>query len=145
MKENKYLLNTLLAAVLGILLLAAMVTKTFLPWLCMPAVSIPLVAAVCLVVLLADSWLAPDAERCWICVAVLSAVTFGLLPVVSGYVPAGKALVLGLVGGVVFTVLTWLFDFAKERMASGGAGKLAGVMTALCLFLASQCFVGMIL
>jgi len=64
MKENKYLLNTLLAAVLGVLLLAAMVTKTFLPWLCMPAVSIPLVAGICLIVLLADSWLAPDAERC---------------------------------------------------------------------------------
>ena len=145
MKENKYLLNTLLAIVLGIALLAAMVTKTFLPWLCMPAVSIPLVAGLSLISLLLDSWLAPKAQRCWICVPVLSAVTFGLLPVASGYVPTGEAILLAIVGGVVFTALTWMFSFASERLASGRAGKLASLMTAACLFLASQCFMGMIL
>ena len=145
MKENKYLLNTLLAIILGVVLLAAALTKTFLPWLCMPAVSIPLVAGISLLALLVDYYLAPGAERCWICIPLLSAITFGLLPVASGYVPAGQAIRLAIVGGVVFTALTWLFTFCAERMTSGRAGKLAPVMTALCLFLASQCFMGMIL
>lgn len=145
MKENKYLLNTLLAVVLGLALLAAVVTKTFLPWLCLPAVNIPLVAGISLIALLLDCYLAPGAERCWICIPLLSVVTFGLLPLAAGYVPAAQAGVLALVGGVVFTALTWLFTFASERLTSGRAGKVAPVMTALCLFLACQCFAGMIL
>lgn len=145
MKEKKYLLNILLAAVMGIALLTAMVTKTFLPWLCLPAVNIPLVAAVSLVTLVLDSWLAPGAPRCWICVPVLSAVTFGLLPVASGYVPANEAIVLAITGGVTFTALTWMFTFACQRIISGRGGKIASLMTGLCLFLACQCFAGMIL
>ena len=145
MKENKYLLNTLLAIVLGIALLAAMVTKTFLPWLCLPAVSIPLVAGISLIALVIESWLTPGAERCWICVPVLSIVTFGLLPVASGYVAAAEAVKLAIVGGVVFTALTWMFSFASERLVSGRCGKVASLMTAGCLFLATQCFMGIIL
>ena len=145
MKEKTFLLNTLLAAVLGVALLAAMVTKTFLPWLCMPAVNIPLVAGISLLALLLDCYLAPGAQRNWIAIVVLSAASFGLLPLAAGYVEAAQAGMLALVGGVVFTALTWLFTFSAERMASGRAGKVAPVMTALCLFLACQCFAGMIL
>ena len=145
MNEKKYLLNTLLAVVLGIALLAAAVTRTFLPWLCLPPLNIPMVAGISLIALLLDSWMAPGAERCWICVPALSAVTFGLLPAVSGYVPTGQALLLAVVGGVVFTALTWMFTFASDRVISGRGGKVALLTTALCLFLACQCFAGMIL
>ena len=145
MKDHKYTLNTLLAIVLGIALLAAMVTKTFLPWLCMPAVTIPLVAGMCILALLVESYVAPHAKRCWICIPVLGAATFGLLPAASGYVAWSEAAMLALVGGVTFTVLTWMFTFANERMVSGRVGKLAPIMTAACLFLATQCFTGMVL
>ena len=145
MKDHKYTLNTLLAIVLGIALLAAMVTKTFLPWLCMPAVTIPLVAGMGILALLVESYVAPKAQRCWICIPVLSAVTFGVLPAAAGYVAWAEAGMLALVGGVTFTVLTWMFTFANERMVSGKAGKLAPIMTAACLFLATQCFTGMLL
>jgi len=145
MKDNKYTLNIVLAIVLGIALLAAMVTKTFLPWLCMPAVTIPLVAGMGILALLVESYLVPKPERCWICIPVLSAATFGVLPAAAGYVAWTEAAMLALVGGVVFTVLTWMFTFANERIRSGGIGKLAPIMTAGCLFLATQCFTGMLL
>lgn len=145
MKDNKYTLNILLAIVLGIALLAAMVIKTFLPWLCMPAVTIPLVAGMGILALLVESYVAPKAQRCWICIPVLSAASFGVLPAAAGYVAWTEAGLLALVGGVVFTVLTWMFTFANERMVSGRVGKLAPIMTAACLFLATQCFTGMVL
>ena len=145
MKEKTFLLNTVLAGVMGIALLAAMVTKTFLPWLCLPTVNIPLVAAVSLVALLVESYLAPGARRNWIAILILSAVSFGILPLAGGYVAAAKCGKLALVGGVVFTALTWMFTFASERMTSGKIGKLAPVMTAGCLFLATQCFANILL
>ena len=145
MKEKTFLLNVLLAVVLGAALLGAMVTKTFLPWLCLPAVNIPLVAAVSLVALLAECYLAPGARRCWIAILILSAVSFGILPLAGGYVAAAECGKLALVGGVVFTALTWMFTFASERMTSGKLGKLAPVMTAVCLCRATQCFAGILL
>ena len=145
MKKNMYLLNTLLAAVLGAALLAAVVIRAFAPIIIIPKLNIPNMVLVSLVALLLDHYLAPGAKRCWICIPVLSVITFGLLPLASGYVAAGMAVKLAIVGGAVFTALTWMFSFAAERLISGRCGKLAALMTAGCLFLATQCFMGMIL
>lgn len=145
MKENTFLLNTLLAAVVGVALLAAVVVKTFAPWLRLPAVDIPLMAGLSLVVVLLEHYLASSAPRSWPVILLLAAATFGLLPWAAGYVPAVQAPMLAVVGGGVFTLATWLFTFACERMTSGGVGKAAPVVTAVCLFLAGQGFAGMLL
>ena len=51
----------------------------------------------------------------------------------------------GLVGGVVFTAATWLFTAMTDRLQSGPRAKLAPIIGALCIYLASQCFAGIIL
>ena len=145
MKETKYLLNALLAAVLGVILLSAVLLRTFVPWLVLPVLNIPMIAGISLIALLLEAYLYPGSKRCWICAAILSAVTFFLLPLAAKSATLPEAAILALVGAVVFTALTWLFTFATERMTSSGVGKAAPAMTALCLFLACQCFAGMIL
>lgn len=145
MKENKYFLNTALAVVLGLSLLANLLVRTFAPAVIIPALNIPGMVLVSLLALVLDHYLAPGAKRCWICIPVLSALTFGLLPFAACFVAADEALKLALAGGVVFTVTAWLFSSIQDRLSSGPASKAAPLFSALGLYLAAQCFAGMIL
>ena len=145
MKNKTYLLNTLLAEIVALALLAAVLVKTYQPAAILPQLSIPNLVLVSLVALLADHFLAPNAPRCYICIPVFSALTFLLLPLASGLV-GGMALVKLAVGGcVVFTAVTWLFSAMVDRMSSGHNTRLAAVISALGIFLASQAFAGILL
>ena len=140
-----YLLNTLLAAVLGLVLLAAILVRTFAPIIIIPELTISNLVLISLIVLLLDHYVAPDTKRCYICVPVFSAITFGLLPFAACFVGAGEALKLAIFGAVVFTAVTWLFSSMTDRLSTGPAAKLAPVFSALGLYLAAQCFMGMFL
>ena len=145
MKDNKYMLNTFLAVVLGLILLAMVVTRTFFPAVILPKADIPNLVLVSLVALVLDHYLVPGAKRCYICIPVFSAVTFGLLSFVSAYATLGQALELALVGGIVFTASTWVFSAIQERLSSGPAAKASGFFSAVSLYMAVQCFVGIFL
>lgn len=142
MKEKTYFLNTFLAAVLGIAMAAAVLVRTFLPNFIMPNLDIPMLVLISLVALLLDHYITPGAKRCYICIPVFSAIAFGLLPYCAAYVTGGEAMKLAFLGGVVFTATTWLFTSMIDRLDSGPAAKLAPVVSALGLYLASQCFMG---
>lgn len=145
MKDKKYFLNTILAVLLGVVLLVAVMVRTFGPIIIIPRLNIPTMVLLSLAALLSDHYLAPGAKRCYICIPVLAALTFGLLPFAACFVGIYDALKLGLVGGVVFTVVTLLFTSIQDRLSSGPACKAAPVLSALGLYLASQCFTGIIL
>lgn len=145
MKNKTYILNSLLAAVLGLMLLAAVLVRTFAPAIIIPALNIPNLVLISLIALLADHYLAPGASRCYICIPVFSALTFGLLPYAACFVGLMEACKLAVVGCIVFTAVTWLFSSVQERLSSGPAAKAAPALSALGLYLASQCFAGMIL
>ena len=53
------------------------------------------------------------------------------------------ALWLGVKGCVTFTVTTWLFTSMADRISTGPSAKLAPVVSAVGLYLASQCLMGM--
>jgi len=144
MKNKSYILNTVLAAVLGVVLLIAVLVRTFAPMIIIPSLDIPNMVALSLAALVIDYYIDNGAKRCWVCVAVLSAVSFGLLPFAACFVGINDALKLGLFGGVVFTVTTLLFDSVSDRLSSGPACKAAPVLSAAGLYLASQCFMGML-
>ena len=110
MKNKTYILNTLLAAVVGIALLIAILVRTFAPAVIIPALNVPNLVLLSLLALLVDHYLAPGTKRCYICIPLLSALTFGLLPWAGGFVSLMDALKLALVGGVLFTLVTWLFS-----------------------------------
>lgn len=143
MKDNKYLLNTLLAAVLGAALLVLVLVRTFAPMIIMPKFDVVNMVLVSLVALVLDAYIAPGAKRCYICVAVFSAVSFGLLPFAACFVGAVEAVKLGVVGGIVFTVVTWVFGSMMDRISTGPVVKAAPVVSAVGLYLAVQCFMGM--
>ena len=145
MKNNKYLLNTLLAVVVLLATGTMMVLRLIQPAVILPKVSIPNLVLVSLVALLADHYLAPKATRCYICIPVLAAVTFGLLPFAAGIIGGSEILKVAIVGAVVFTATTFLFTSMADRLSSGPKAHAAAFMSAFGLYLAAQCFAGMIL
>lgn len=144
MKKHTDTLNTLLAAVLGIILLAAVLVRTFAPRMILPQLDIPNMVMISLITLLADYYLAPETDRCYIRIPVFAAITFGLLPFAACFVGAMEALKLGITGGIVFTAATWLFSSMTDRISTGPAAKAAPVVSALGLYLAAQCLMGLL-
>ena len=145
MKKNTYTLNTLLAMVLGATLLAAVLVRTFAPRIIIAELDIPNMVLISLVTLVLDHYLAPDAKRCYICIPVFSAITFGLLPFAACFVGAVEALKLAVSGGILFTAMTWLFSSVQDRLSTGPAAKAAPIVSAFGLYLAIQALMGMIL
>ena len=144
MEKKTYTLNTLLAVVLGLTLLVAVLVRTFAPRMILPHLDVPNMVLLSLAALLADHYLAPGAKRCYICIPVFSAVTYGLLPFAACFVGAGEAQKLGLLGGLVFTATTWLFSSMTDRISTGPAAKAAPLVSAIGLYLATQCFMSII-
>lgn len=143
MKNKTYTLNTLLAGLLTLVLLVMILVRTFLPRVILPQADIPNLALVSLAVLVLERYLAPGAKRCWICIPVFSFLTFGLLPFAACMVGAVEALLLGVKGCAVFCCLTWLYDSVTDRLSSGPVAKAAPTVSALGLYLAAQCLMGL--
>lgn len=143
MKNKTYILNTLLAAVLGLALLICQLVRAFAPPVILPQLDIPNLVLLSLMALVLEHYLAPGADRCYICIPVFAALTFGLLPWAAGFVTAAAALKLALMGGAVFTVITWLYSSIQNRLSSGPAAKAAPVLSAFGLYLACQALMGM--
>ncbi|MBQ3543061.1 MAG: hypothetical protein IJA45_08065 [Oscillospiraceae bacterium] len=144
MKNNKYFLNTALAAVLGIALLIMMLVRTFVPMAVMPRLDIPNMVLVSLAALLLEHYLTGGSKGGYPGVFLLSGLTFGLLPLAAFFAQPLEAVKLAAVGGCVFTASAWVFRSMQDRLSSGPAAKLAPVMGALGLYLAAQCFAGLL-
>lgn len=142
--NKKYMLNTLLAFVLGAVLLAFVLVRTFMPRIILPELDISNLVLISLVPLVLDHYLAPDADRCYICIPAFSALTFGLLAF-AAYLGIAEALKLAVSGGVIFTAMTWLFSSVQDRLSTGPAAKAAPIVSAFGLYLAIQGLMGMIL
>ncbi len=145
MKERNDMLPVLLAVVLTVAMAAAVLFETFAPAVVLPVINIPNMAGLCLVVLLIEHYLAPNARRCYICVALFSLLSFGLLPYAAGVVALAQVWKIALVGGVLFTLLTRIFDSVMDRITTGPKAAFAPVISALGLYLAFQVFAGIIL
>ena len=141
MKNKTYILNTILAAMVGVYLLGAVLVRTFLPLVILPDYSIPNLVLISLIVVVLEHYFCPGSKRCYICIPVFAAITFGLLPFAAGFVTLIEALKVGLAGCVVFTAVTWLFTSVQDRISSGPAAKAAPVISALGIYLASQALI----
>ena len=85
MKNKTYTLSTLLSVVLGTVLLAMMLLRAFAPNIILPIFDIPLLTAISLAALVLDHYLAKGAKRCYVCVAVFAALSFGILPLAAEF------------------------------------------------------------
>ena len=142
MKNKTYTLNTVLTAVLTAVLAVMVVLRTFAPQIILPVVDIPTLTAISLAALVLDHYLAKGAKRCWICIPLFAALSFGILPFAAGMVAVKYLLGLALTGAAVFTLCTFVFTSIQDRLSSGPAAKLAPIMSALGIWLAVQAFAG---
>ena len=142
MKNKTYTLNTVLIAVFGAVLLAMVALRAFAPNIILPVFDIPTLTAISLTALVLDHYLAPGAKRCWICIPVFAALTFGVLPMVAMLVRVEDALSLMISGTAVFSLCTFVFTSVLDRLSTGPAARLAPVMSALGIWLAVQAFAG---
>jgi hypothetical protein len=142
MKNKTYTLSTVLIAVLTAVLAVMAVLRAFSPQIILPIFDIPTLTAISLVALVLDHYLARDAKRCWICIPVFAALSFGILPFAAGMVALSNVLGLALTGAAIFTVCTFVFTSVQDRLSSGPAARLAPIMSALGIWLAVQAFAG---
>ena len=140
---KKYLLNTFLAVVFTIALLAMVIARAVCPVLVFPGFGVPNLVLISLIALLLDHYIVKAAPRCYICIPAFAFLTFALLPLAAGFVQPFQVLSLGIRGCITFTATTWLFTSMADRLSTGPSAKLAPVMSALGLYLASQCLMGM--
>lgn len=142
MKNRTTILNTVLAAVLGVVLLVSVIVKTNCPHFILPEINIPYIAAISLTALVLTHFVKTE-TGCFICEALLAAVTFAVLPLAAGM--GTVVWKTALCGGIVFAVLNAMFTAMTKRMELADTCKYAVIPAAFGLFLAFQCFGGWIL
>ena len=142
MKDKKYTLSTVLIAVLAAVLAGMVVLRAVSPQLILMEFDIVSITGICLVALVLDHYLAPGAKRCWICIPLFAALSFGVLPAAAGMVALKHVPGLALTGCVIFTAAAWAFTSIQDRLSSGPAAKAAPIMSALGIWLAVQAFTG---
>ena len=142
MEKKSFVLNVLLAVVLGAGLLVGILWSAFQPNVVLADLELTSIAALVLIALLIEYFWIGTQKRVWAVMIILAAITFAVLPLAAGY--AGAGLGLTLCGTAVFAALTWIFDSVAERMEVT-SGKGAMVPTAFVLYLACQCFMGMVI
>ena len=144
MNNNRYIRSIALTAVLTLALAACLIIRAFAPVAVLPKLDIPSMVLLSLIALLAEFYLAGEGKTTLLS-AILAALAFGLLPLASGMAGAMEAVKLAVIGGVVFTLTGLLFDSLRNRLTTGPAAKAAPVFSALGIYLAAQCFAGMVL
>lgn len=145
MKKVKISRRVLLVAVVLVTLAVQLLVKTFYPTVIFPPLNIPNMVLLSLVALLLESLLCPEDRSCRVCTLAFGVLTFGLLPLVAGVADLHSFWKLGLVGGATFTLTALAMDSVRERLTSGPRAKGAWVATAFGIYLASQCFAGILL
>ena len=145
MKNNKYVLSAALAVVLGVVMLVQVINRALIPGAVFPELNIPNMVLVSVIALILDHYIAGKADRCYLCIPLFAAFSFGLLPFVAGVSTVAEAVKMGIAGAVVFTVTTFLFTSLTDRLLTGPKAKAALVVCSLGIYLAAQCFAGIIL
>ena len=143
MEKKNFVLNVLLAVVLGAGLFVGIVWSAFLPNVVLADLDLTAFAALVLIALVIEYLWKGTQKRAWAVQIALAAVTFAVLPMAAGYVDAGLKMIL--CGTVLFAALTWVFDSVAERMNATTDCKFAMIPTAFVMFLACQSLMGMIL
>ena len=145
MKNNRYFLNTVLVVVLFVAGVIGMIVKVMLPDAVFPPLNIPNMVLLSVIALYLEHLIAPNNPRCYICIPIFGVLSFGILPLFAGFACQHTFWKIGLVGGIVFTLITYLFTSVTDRLQTGPKARGALLFTCLGIFLAAQCFAGIIL
>lgn len=145
MKKSVLTLPLVLTVLVGLWWLVMVFLRTLIPGLILPRLDIPTMAGLCLLSLLAESWLSPRAAHHYVVLALVGAMVFGLLPFAAAAFGWQQSLLFAAVGFVMMPTLTAVFVSVRHRLDSGPSAPLALPACALCLYLAMQAFRGVLL
>ena len=137
MRKNVSVLPTILSVLLGLALLMVVCLQTLLPRLILPRPDIPTVVLVCALALLAEHYLAPEAQHNPLLLALLGAAHFGALPLCAAFVPWQQGLELAAVGALALPLCAAAF-----RTACRSEGALRPWVMVVGLYLAAQALRG---
>ena len=114
--QEKYTLNTALAAVVGLGCLAAVLYRVFLSAAVLPAVGLPAAAACSLLALAAEAYLSKGVpRRNWGLTLLLGALTFGLLPWAAGLTAGARLYTVAIFGTAVLGLVYILMNYARKE------------------------------
>lgn len=145
MKKNPFLLSVSLVAVLFVALAVCLLIRVWLPAAILPTLNIPNMVLLSVLALLLEHFIARGNPRCYWATAIFGVLSFGVLPLMAGFVCIHTFWKFGIIGGCVFTATTFLFTSATERLLTGPKARLAVILTGLGIWLASQCFMGILI
>ena len=145
MKKNKFLLSISLVAVLFVALAVCLLVRVWLPTAIIPPLNIPNMVLLSVLALLLEHFVARGTPRCYWAIALFGTLSFSILPLMAGFACIHTFWKLGIIGGIVFTVTAFLFTSATQRLLTGPKARLAVILTAFGIWLASQCFMGILL
>ena len=145
MKNNKFLLHILLPIVLFVALTAALLVRVWQPAGIIPPLNIPNMVLLSVIALLLEHFLAKGNPRCYWMTAAFGVLSFGILPLMAGFACVHTFWKIGLIGGCVFTLTTFLFTSATQRLQTGPKARADVVLMAIGIYLASQCFAGILI
>ncbi len=144
MNKKRDLLGIMLATVAGAVMLGMMLTRAFLPQVILPKMKSEIVIIISLLALIPDYYFGQQAKKRYLKAAFYSFLIFSLFPWAACFTLPLEAIKLGTLGGVIFTVITVIFDSITKRIESSPASKIAPVLSAFGLYLASGCLTGII-
>ena len=145
MKKNKFLLHIVLSVVLFVALTVGLLVRVWQPAAIIPTLNIPNMVLLSVIALLVEHFLAKGNPRCYWVTALFGVLNFGVLPLMAGFDCVHDFWKYGLIGGCVFTATTFLFTSATQRLLTGPKARGAVALVALGIYLAAQCFAGILI
>ncbi len=144
MKNKHLFIGFMLAVVTGVALLAILVTNAFFPHIILPKLSAGNIILICLVAIVLDFYISGGKRHDLRFIPIYGALIFGVFPMAAFVASPLEALKLGIMGAIIFTAFTYIFDTITDRLSSAPAAKAAPLLSALGLYLAAQCIIGII-
>lgn len=144
MKKNPYFINIILIGWMGILCLIYVLVKTFSPGTVLSPLSIPFLVAVSIAALMTEYYLKKEGERPRFISAIFAGLTFTVLPMAMGWHISSPVWKLFIIGTIVFFVTDTLYCSIGKRISSGRASIVSPFANGFILYLASQCFQGLL-
>ncbi len=144
MNKQRDLLGIFLSGTTGVALLALILVRTFFPRIILPTADASTVILFTLAALLLDYYLARGSRRDYRLIPLYGALIFGLFPLAACMTSPMDSLKSALLGTVIFTVTTYLFDTIIHRLSDTSVAKIAPLFGALGLYLAVQGLAGIV-
>lgn len=144
MNKKQNSLGIFLALITGGALFVCMLLRAFWPAFILPRLDSSALLILSLAALVLDHYFSKEKARIYWFISIFSFLIFGLFPWLACFTTMIEALHTAIMGTVIFTVATLLFDSIQKRLSTTPVSKAAPLISAFGIFLAAQCLITII-